>query len=335
MAIQILHRKNQAESTHKIQKVDFSRFLSGMPARDYIFQDSSYEEQIRQAAGLLEDADAVITGAGAGLSTAAGMNYGGKRFTDNFQEFIDRYGPAYMTDMYSAGFYPFPTQEEKWGYWSKHAYLNRIEPEALPLYRSVYDLVKDKPHFVLTTNVDHQFWKAGFSDEKIFATQGDYGEIQCEKGCHPKVYDAVDLFRRMNEARTDCQIPLDMVPKCPVCGGNMTMHLRCDQYFVEDEHWNEAAARYGDFLSEYSGKKVALLELGVGFNTPTIIRFPFEKMVRQEAGWSLVRLNLNEAVVPESFGKRAVGINADLAGSIEDIRKLCAGAGEERAENDA
>ena len=152
-----------------------------------------------------------------------------------------------MTDMYSAGFYPFPTEEAKWGYWSKHAWLNGIAPEAAPLYQSVYDMVKDWPHFVLTTNVDHQFWKAGVEDEDIFATQGDYSEIQCEKGCHPKVYDATELFGRMNEAREDCAVPSDMVPKCPVCGGNMAMHLRCDQYFVEDEHWHEAAGQICGF----------------------------------------------------------------------------------------
>ena len=314
MAIQLFSRKKKED------KVDFMQFLSGVPARDYVFQQTPYDEQVREAAELLENADAVIIGAGAGLSTAAGLNYGGKRFTDNFGDFIEKYGPA-MTDMYSAGFYPFPTEEEKWGYWSKHACLNRIEPGALPLYRSVYDLVKEVPHFVLTTNVDHQFWKAGFQDGEIFATQGDYGEIQCEKGCHSKVYDAIDLFLQMDRVREDCQIPSALVPKCPVCGGNMAMHLRCDQYFVEDEHWNEAAARYAAFLKQHRKERVVLLELGVGFNTPTIIRFPFEKMVREEKKWSLIRLNLEEAVVPDSFGRRAVGINEDIARSIEDIKR--------------
>ena len=315
MAIQILNSKKQAK------KVDFMQFLSGVPARDYVFQHTPYEEQVREAAALLKSADAVIIGAGAGLSTAAGLNYGGKRFTDNFGEFIEKYGSADRTDMYSAGFYPFPSEEAKWGYWSKHAYLNRIEPEALPLYQMIYDLAKEKPHFVLTTNVDHQFWKAGFADEDIFATQGDYGEIQCARGCHEKVYDAEEMFLEMNRARKDCEIPSDMVPRCPVCGGNMAMHLRCDQYFVEDEHWNEAAGRYAAFLKEHQKDKVVLLELGVGYNTPTIIRFPFEKMVRENDRWTLVRLNLREAVVPESFHKRAVGINEDICRSMEDIRK--------------
>lgn len=284
--------------------------------------ETSYEEQIRHAAKMLERADAILIGAGAGLSAAAGLTYGGKRFTDHFSEFIDKYGKMYMRDMYSAGFYPFPTEEAKWGYWSKHAYLNRIEPEGLLLYRKLYGMVKDKPHFVLTTNVDHQFWKAGFSDETIFATQGDYGLIQCEKGCHDKTYDAIDLFLQMDQARKNCLIPSYMVPKCPVCGGNMAMNLRCDQYFVEDEHWHKAAAWYGAFLKKYQKKNVVLLELGVGFNTPAIIRFPFENMMGEQKKWNLIRLNLREAAIPGSFGDRAVGIDQDIAKSVDDIEKL-------------
>lgn len=285
-------------------------------------RETSYEEQIRHATKMLERADAILIGAGAGLSAAAGLTYGGKRFTDHFQEFIDKYGKMYMRDMYSSGFYPFPTEEAKWGYWSKHAYINRIEPEGLLLYRKLYGMVKDKPHFVLTTNVDHQFWKAGFADETIFATQGDYGLIQCEKGCHDKTYDAIDLFLQMDQARKDCLIPSYMVPKCPVCGGNMAMNLRCDQYFVEDEHWHKAAAWYGAFLKKYQKKNVVLLELGVGFNTPAIIRFPFENMMGEQKKWNLIRLNLREAAVPDSFGDRAVGIDQDIAKSVDDIEKL-------------
>ena len=162
--------------------------------------------------------------------------------------------------------------------------------------------------------------KRDFADEEIFATQGDYGEIQCARGCHDKVYDAVGLFLEMDQAREECMIPSSMVPKCPVCGGNMAMHLRCDQYFVEEEHWHETASRYADFLKEHRKEHVVLLELGVGFNTPTIIRFPFEKMVGENERWSLIRLNLDEAVVPDSFGGRAVGINEDIARSIQDIK---------------
>ena len=308
----------------KIRKghVDWQQFLCGIPARDYIFQNASYEEQIEHAYKLLRNADAVIIGAGAGASTAAGIQYGGKRFTENFSEFIKKYGSQYMTDMYAAGFYPFPTEEAKWGYWSKHALMNRFAPPPLKLYTDLYEIVKDKDYFVITTNVDHQFWKAGFSNLRIFATQGDYGETQCERGCHQEVYDSEELFIQMDQAREDCLIPTKLVPKCPVCGGNMAMHLRCDNYFVEDESWHEAADRYADFLENIKGKKVVLLELGVGFNTPIIIRFPFEKMVRENDGFSLIRLNMDEAVVPESFGDRAIGIGGDMAKAITDLRGM-------------
>ena len=306
---------------NKIQKskIDWAQFLSGVPERDYVFQDIPYEEQIKQAVALIENAEMVLIGAGAGASTAAGLTYSGNRFTDNFSEFIEKYGSEYMKDMYSSGFYPFPTEEEKWGYWSKHSMLNRFVPPAFPLYKQLYEIVKEKDYFVLTTNVDHQFHKAGFAVERIFATQGDYGNIQCEKGCHQKIYDAEELFYQMDEARKDCMVPTDMVPKCPVCGGNMSMHLRCDQYFVEDENWHEAAGRYGEFLQKLVEKKGVLLELGVGFNTPTIIRFPFEKMMRDNGNLSLLRLNLNEAFVPENLGTRAIGIDGDMAGAISDL----------------
>ena len=306
----------------KIRKgyADWRNFLCSTPARDYVFQKDAYEDQIDRAAKNIRNTDCVIIGAGAGASTAAGIQYGGKRFTDNFAEFIKKYGEYYMTDMYAAGFYPYPSEEAKWGYWSKHALMNRFDPPALPLYTELYDLVKNKEYFVLTTNVDHQFYKAGFDEKRIFATQGDYGKIQCQKACHPKTYDAKDLFRKMDKARRDCLIPSELVPKCPVCGGNMAMNLRCDNYFVEDEAWHEAADRYAGFLEQHKDKKVVLLELGVGFNTPIIIRFPFEKMVRENSSYSLIRLNMDEAVVPESFGKRAIGIGGDMAKAITDIR---------------
>lgn len=308
----------------KIRKghVDWREFLCGMPSRDYIFQKDSYEEQIKDSVEMIKNADAVLIGAGAGASTAAGLSYGGKRFRENFSEFIGKYGPRYMTDMYAAGFYPFPSEEAKWGYWSKHALINRFDPPALPLYKELYDIVKEKEYFVLTTNVDHQFQKSGFDEGKIFATQGDYGEIQCQRGCHQKVYEAEELFRKMEATRKDCVIPSELVPKCPVCGGKMAMHLRCDEYFVEDENWHDAADRYAAFLEENQSKKLVLIELGVGFNTPIIIRFPFEKMVREHAPYSLIRLNKDEAVIPESFGERAVGIGGDMAGAITDIRRL-------------
>ncbi len=307
----------------KIRKghVDWQSFLCGIPAGDYVFQDTPYEVKIQKAKDLIKHADAVIIGAGAGASAAAGICYSGKRFTDHFSEFIEKYGRQYMTDMYAAGFYPFPTEEAKWGYWSKHALVNRFIPPALPMYLELFDIVKEKEYFVLTTNVDHQFWKSGFASDRIFATQGDYGKIQCERGCHQKTYDAEALFKKMDASRKDCLIPTELVPKCPVCGGRMSMHLRCDHNFVEDESWHAAADRYADFLEQCEEKKVVLLELGVGFNTPIIIRFPFEKLVREHERYRLIRLNQDEAVVPESFGDRAIGIGGDMAKVISDLKR--------------
>ncbi|MBO5484677.1 MAG: Sir2 silent information regulator family NAD-dependent deacetylase [Lachnospiraceae bacterium] len=303
------------------KQTTFQTFLSGTPARDYVFQQTPYKEQVKRAAKLIEEADYILLGAGAGLSTAAGLTMGGSRFIDHFEDFIEKYGGPYMRDMYSAGFYPFPNEESKWGYWSKSSMVNRILPGALPLYKNVYKLVERKKHFVITTNVDHQFFLSGFDEKNVFATQGDYGLIQCQKGCHPKTYDAVKMFRQMDQARKDCRVPSYMIPKCPICGGPMEMNLRSDQHFVEDEAWHEAEKRFGEYLSECLDKKTVLLELGVGFNTPAIIRFPFEKLMREHTNISLVRLNLDEAVVPEEFGERAVGINEDIIRSIEDLQK--------------
>ena len=294
-------------------------FLSGRTVRDYTVQNTPYEEQIRRVAELIDEANVILIGAGAGASAAAGLTYSGERFTSNFGEFIEKYGKIYMTDMYTAGFYPFPTQEAKWGYWSKHSMVNRFLPPALPLYKQLYELVKSKDYFVLTTNVDHQFFKAGFEEKRMFATQGDYGMIQCEQGCHQKIYDAEELFHRMDQGRKDCLIPSDLVPKCPVCGGDMAMHLRCDQYFVEDEAWHEAADRYGDFLGKMENRNGVILELGVGFNTPAIIRFPFEKMAQENNNFTLVRLNQKDALVPENLGDRAIGIHEDLAETVSDL----------------
>lgn len=308
-------------------KYTFESFLSGTPARDYIFQKTDYQEQIKNAVKMISESDYILIGAGAGLSTAAGAAYGGAWFEENFREYQEKYGKGpYMKDMYAAGFYPYPDEESFWGYWCRHALLGGVDLDVTPLYKRFLSLFEGKKIFCLTTNVDKQFEKAGLSPEKIFATQGDYFHIQCMKGCHDKVYDAAKLFRQMSQARKNCRIPSDMVPKCPVCGGRMHMNLRSDQYFVQDEKWYVAEERFGNFLTEAmeSGKKLCLVEVGVGFNTPTIIRFPFEKLVRENENTSLLRLNLDEAVVPESFGERAIGINADMVQSIGDLNRAIA-----------
>ena len=302
------------------KKTRFSDFLSGDYARDYINQTTPYAEQIERAAKLIREADFVLIGAGAGMSTAAGAEYGGKFFEENFAEFQAAYGKGpYMQDMYSAGFYPFPDQESKWGYWSHQALLAGADLDVTPLHRTLLDALRGKKLFLLSTNADHQFEKAGLPVEQIFQTQGSYNLIQCKRGCHPKTYDAVGLFRQMERARRNAKIPTELVPRCPVCGGDMEMNLRVDNYFVEDENWHAAEERFSRFLSECREGKTVLLELGVGFNTPTIIRFPFEKLTRQHENVSLVRLSRSKAMVPASLGERAVGINADMAQSITDL----------------
>ena len=309
------------------KKTRFSDFLSGDYALDYINQTTPYSEQIERAAKLIREAAYVLLGAGAGMSTAAGAEYGGKFFEENFAEFQAVYGKGpYMQDMYSAGFYPFPDQESKWGYWSHQALLAGADLDVTPLHRTLLDALRGKKLFLLSTNADHQFEKAGLPVEQIFQTQGSYNLIQCKRGCHPKTYDAVGLFRQMERARRNAKIPTELVPRCPVCGGDMEMNLRVDNYFVEDENWHAAEERFSRFLSECREGKTVLLELGVGFNTPTIIRFPFEKLTRQHENVSLVRLSRSKAMVPASLGERAVGINADMAQSITDLAAKLRGA---------
>lgn len=259
---------------------------------------------------ILNQADAIVIGAGAGLSTAAGLTYGGTRFRDNFQDFIEHYG---MKDMYSAGFYPFPTQEEKWAYWSRHIYLNRYAVPALEVYRNLYELVKGKNYFVLTTNVDHQFWKAGFQTERIFAVQGDYGLFQCKKACHDNLYDNESQILRMVAEQRDRKIPTHLVPKCPVCGGEMEVNLRRDDSFVEDEAWRRASGRYTEFLQNNREGRLVFLELGVGMNTPGIIKYPFWKMTFLWEQTTYLCINKGEAWAPEEIREKSLTIDGDIA----------------------
>ena len=299
------------------KKMSFERFLTYEYSGDYIRQDSPYEEQIRQAAKAIREADFVLLGAGAGMSTAAGAEYGGKFFEENFAEFQKIYGKGpYVQDMYSAGFYPFPDEESKWGYWCRHALLGGADLDVTPLHRTLLNALADKEIFLLSTNVDNQFAKAGLDPERIFATQGSYERIQCRRACHQKTYDAVERFRQMDRERVNGRIPTKLVPRCPVCGGPMAMNLRSDDYFVQDGDWYAAEERFSHFLSTCLSGRTVLLELGVGFNTPTIIRFPFEKLTREHKNLTLLRLSRSKALVPESLGERAIGINADMAKRI-------------------
>lgn len=244
--------------------------------------------KIQQAKKLIEEADVVVVGAGAGLSAAAGLTYSGERFENNFKEYIEKYG---LTDMYSSGFYPFESSEEKWAYWSKHVYLNRYSDNGLKLYKDLYDIIKDKEYFVITTNVDSQFEKVGFDKNKIFEVQGNYGEFQCSVPCHDEVYNNKEQVLKMLEQQKDLKIPSELIPHCPVCGEEMMMHLRIDGRFVEDAHWHKQSDVYYEFLNKNQNKNIVLLELGVGFNTPTIIRFPFERLNKMLPKAALIRMN--------------------------------------------
>ena len=263
---------------------------------------------------LLENAEAVVVGAGAGLSASAGFTYSGKRFEENFPDFIKKYG---FGDMYSAGFYPYETEEEYWAYWSRYIFLNRYQDAPKNLYQDLFALIKDKDYFVLTTNVDHCFQKAGFDKQRLFYTQGDYGLWQCSKPCHHKTYDNEAMVRKMVAEQENMRIPSSLLPRCPVCGAPMSMNLRSDSTYVEDEGWMAAAGRYQDFIRCHKGRKVLYLELGVGGNTPGIIKYPFWQMTAENPKAVYICINNGEAVCPGEIAGQAVCINGDIGEVLE------------------
>lgn len=286
-------------------------------------------ENIQRLFDTLQAADAVVVGAGAGLSTAAGFTYSGERFEKYFADFIEKYG---FTDMYTAGFYNFPTEEEHWAYWSRHIYYNRYVPAPKPVYDNLLKLLKNKDYFVITTNVDHQFQKAGFDKKRLFYTQGDYGLFQCAKPCHQKTYDNVVIIRNMIDSTvganhhspwakhfSSLQIPTELIPKCPVCGGKMSVNLRSDNTFVEDEGWHAAAQRYIDFVNGHQHGKVLYWDLGIGSNTPTIIKLPFMQMTLKNPDAIYATINLGEAFTVEQIKDRSIVIDADIAVVLEKL----------------
>lgn len=276
----------------------------------------TYSEQIGKVRQALHEADAVVIGAGAGLSTSAGLTYSGPRFQEHFGDFIQKYK---IQDMYSGGFYPFETLEEHWAWWSRQIMINRYEKAPKPVYDELLKLVHDKDYFVLTTNVDHQFQLAGFDKERLFYTQGDYGLWQCSEPCCQKTWDNEETVRRMVAEQRDMRVPTELVPHCPVCGKPMTMNLRCDNTFVQDEGWYAACSRYEDFLRRHEGANVVYLELGVGGNTPVIIKYPFWKMTYQNAKAFYVCINLSEAYCPKEIQMRAVCINGDVGTALQEL----------------
>lgn len=273
-------------------------------------------EKMDRLKRALTDADAVLIGAGSGLSTSAGFTYSGERFETYFGDFIEKYQ---IRDMYSGGFYPYDTLEEYWAWWSRHIYINRYVDAPNPVYQELLALVRDKDYFVLTTNVDHCFQKAGFDKKRLFYTQGDYGLWQCSEPCHQKTYDNEKQVREMIIRQKDMKIPEELIPRCPVCGKPMTMNLRCDSTFVQDEGWYEAAKRYNDFLESMKGKKILLLELGVGGNTPGIIKYPFWQMTAKNPKAVYACINFGDAFAPERIRKQSICIDGDVGTVLRQL----------------
>lgn len=280
---------------------------------------NSFNDRIIAAHEKLEDAHAIVIGAGAGLSAAAGLDYSGPEFKKEFADYIDKYG---FPDLYSSSFYDFPTEEERWARWARHIEYSRFRPDAFPLYRELLDLVKDRNYFVITTNVDAQFRKAGFEPAKIFEIQGDYGLMQCAVGCHPEVYPDRATVKEILRHSHDMTVDSEYIPVCPVCGGNMDVHVRKNQFFVQDDNWDQAAERYEQFMIRYAAKgNIVLLELGVGFNTPAIIRYPFEQITYRNPKATLIRLNSEYPDGPKETAARTISFTENMEEVINRLRK--------------
>lgn len=273
-----------------------------------------FSEEINRLNEALQSAEAIVIGAGAGLSTSAGFTYSGKRFHENFHDFEAKYN---FHDMYSGGFYPYGSFEEYWAYWSRYILINRYQNPPKPVYNKLFELVKDKNYFVITTNVDHCFQRAGFDKSRLFYTQGDYGLFQCSVPCHDKTYDNEQLVREMVAEQKDMKIPTELIPHCPVCGKPMTMNLRADDKFVEDDGWHRACRNYEKFIHDNTGKRVLFLELGVGNNTPVIIKYPFWRFTNQNPKATYACINYGEAICPPQIEKRSICINNDVSKIFE------------------
>lgn len=272
------------------------------------------KDKIKQLIEAINTSEAIIIGAGSGLSTSAGFTYSGKRFEQYFGDFIKKY---HFQDMYSAGFYPFETLEEYWAYWSRYIYYNRYVSAPKNTYQKLFKVINNKDYFVITTNVDHQFQQAGFDKQRLFYTQGDYGLWQCSVPCHQQTYDNEKIVKEMVKKQQNLKIPTDLIPRCPICNKPMTMNLRCDQRFVQDKYWYQAKKRYQNFINKHHNSKILYLELGVGNNTPAIIKYPFWQMTYQNPNATYACINFNDAYAPKEIQKRSICINEDIDKVLE------------------
>ncbi len=276
----------------------------------------NYSDKLSRLKDKIAAADAIVIGAGAGLSTSAGFDYSGERFEKYFADFHKKYG---ITDMYSGGFYPFETLNEYWAWWSRHILVNRYNAPVGKPYSDLLKAVSDKDYFVLTTNVDHRFQLAGFDKKRLFYTQGDYGLWQCSEPCCNETFDNENAVRTMVKEQCNMKIPDELIPRCPHCGKPMAMNLRCDNSFVQDEGWYTAAERYEEFIRRHRNLHILFLELGVGFNTPGIIKYPFMQMTAENPKAIYACINMNEAYAPDEIADRAICIDGDIGKVIENI----------------
>ena len=274
-------------------------------------------DNIEKLKEKIRTADAVVIGAGAGLSTAAGFTYSGERFEKYFSDFRKKYG---FEDMYSGGFYPYETPEEHWAYWSRYIYINRYMDAPKPVYDDLLKLVANKDYFVITTNVDHCFQKAGFDKKRLFYTQGDYGLFQCSEPCCQETFDNKDIIFEMLKQQNDMKIPTELLPVCPHCGKPLTMNLRSDDKFVEDKGWHHAAERYENFLRTRAGGKILFLELGVGYNTPVIIKYPFWQMTAKNPNATYACINKGQAICPQEIERQSICVNAGIGEVLSLIK---------------
>lgn len=282
-----------------------------------MFQRESLD--ILKLSQAIKKSDAILIGAGAGLSSAAGLSYSGNRFKKYFNDFITKY---HLQDMYSAGFYPYPSLEKYWAYWSRHIYYNRYLEAPKDTYKKLLNLLINKDYFVITTNVDHQFQIAGFIKEKLFYTQGDYGLWQCSKPCHQKTYDNYETVVTMIKQQHDLKIPSSLIPYCPICNAPMTMNLRCDKTFVQDSGWYHAQERYYHFLNKYHYSKIVYLELGVGYNTPGIIKYPFWQLTIENPKAIYACINQDIIDLPSELKKQTIMINDNIHNVLSSLEKL-------------
>ena len=276
----------------------------------------NYSDKLSRLKDKIAAADAIVIGAGAGLSASAGFDYSGERFEKYFADFHKKYG---ITDMYSGGFYPFETLNEYWAWWSRHILVNRYNAPIGKPYSDLLKAVSDKDYFVLTTNVDHRFQLAGFDKKRLFYTQGDYGLWQCSEPCCNETFDNENAVRTMVKEQRNMKIPDELIPRCPHCGKPMAMNLRCDDSFVQDEGWYTAAERYEEFIRRHKNLHILFLELGVGFNTPGIIKYPFMQMTAENPKAIYACINMNGAYAPDKIADRAICIDGDIGKVIENI----------------